>query len=84
MNGRVAGVWDLSEGQPPAVKLLMFGQPDRKVLRLVEQRALAMGEFVLDRAVALEMCDGMVPLTQRNAGEFTSPLAPPRGRRPRR
>ncbi len=78
--GRVAGVWDLDEGPRPTVKLFLFQPPDERVLDLVRSRARAMGEFICGRAVALEMCDRMTPLTRRNAGGFMSPLAPSRGR----
>jgi hypothetical protein len=81
VDGRVAGVWDFSEGPTPTVKLFLLRQVDRKVLRLVEARARAVGEFTADRAVALEMCEEMVPLTRRNAGGFMSPLAPLKGKK---
>lgn len=81
VDGRVAGVWDFSEGPEPAVKLFLLRQVDKKVLRLVEARARALGEFTADRAVALEMCEEMVSLTKRNAGGFMSPLAPSKGKR---
>jgi len=76
VDGRVAGVWDFSEGPTPTVKLFLFQPPESTVLRLVESRARAMGGFLADRAVVLQMCDEMVPLTRRNAGGFMSPLAP--------
>lgn len=76
VDGRVVGVWDFSEGPEPAVKLFPLRQMDRKVLRLVEARARAVGGFLADRAVALQMCEEMVSLTRRNAGGFMSPLAP--------
>ncbi len=74
VDGRVAGVWDLADGPRPAVKLFLFRPPDGKVLHLLESRARAMGEFILDRPVDLEMCHEMVPLPRRNAGGFMSPL----------
>jgi hypothetical protein len=81
VDGRVAGVWDFSEGPQPAVKLFLLRHLDRKVLRMVEARARAVGEFTADRAVALEMCDEMVSLKERNAGGFMSPLAPSKGKK---
>jgi hypothetical protein len=81
VDGRVAGVWDLGDGPRPVVKLFLFRPPDGKVLRLLETRARAMGEFMLDRPVDLDMCDEMVPLPRRNAGGFMSPLAPSKGKK---
>ena len=73
-DGRVVGVWDFSEKPKPTVKLFMFRDVEKKVLRVVESCARAMGRFIVDQPVAVEMCNQMVPLTQRNAGGFMSPL----------
>jgi len=80
IDGRVAGVWDFSDKPEPAVKLFTFHNLEKKVLRVVESRARAMGRFIADKAVAIETCDQMVPLPQRNAGGFMSPLGPSMGR----
>jgi hypothetical protein len=81
VEGRVAGVWDFSDKPWPTVKIFMFHALEKKVLRVVESRARAIGRFIADKAVVIEMCDRMVPLTQRNAGGFMSPLAPSAGRK---
>lgn len=80
VDGRVVGVWNFSQGLKPTVKVFLFHKLEKKVLRVVESRALAIGKFIGDKAVAVEMCDKMVPLTQRNAGGFMSPLGPSTGR----
>lgn len=74
VDGRVVGVWDFSEDPKPTVKLFLFRQLEKKVLRVVESRARAMGKFIGDKPVTIEMCDDMALLTQRNAGGFMSPL----------
>jgi hypothetical protein len=79
-DGRVVGVWDFSEVPKPTVKIFPFLRLERRVLRVVESRALAIGKFIGDKPVAVEICDQMVPLTQRTAGGFMSPLRPPTGR----
>jgi hypothetical protein len=76
----VAGVWDFSEKPRPTVKMFLFHDLEKKVLRVVESRARAIGRFIADKGVAVEMCDRMVPLPQRNAGGFMSPLGPSKGR----
>ena len=81
VDGRVAGVWDYSEKPGPTVKLLLFRQLEKRLLRVLETCARAMGRFIADQAVTVEMCDQMVPLPQRNAGGFMSPLGPSAGRR---
>jgi hypothetical protein len=79
VDGRVVGVWDFSEVPKPTVKLFLFHKLEKKLLRAVESRARAMGKFIGDKTVAIEMCDQMVPLTQRTAGGFMSPLGPSTG-----
>jgi hypothetical protein len=81
VDGRVAGVWDISQGPKPAVKIFVFRDVEKKVITAVESRARAMGEFIEDRPVAVQMCDQMAPLPQRNAGGFMSPLRPSSGKR---
>jgi hypothetical protein len=81
LDGRVVGVWDFSEDPRPTVKVFLFHKLEKKLLRLVQARARAIGEFMGDRAVTIEMCDQMVPLTQRTAGGFMSPLRPSTGKK---
>jgi hypothetical protein len=81
VDGRVAGVWDFTEKPTPTVKLILFHELEKTTLSVVQSRARAIGRFIADKAVAVEMCDRMVPLTQRNAGGFMSPLRPSTGRR---
>ena len=80
VDGRVVGVWDFSEDPRPTVKVFLFHELEKSILRIVQSRARAIGRFIGDKAVAIEMCDQMVPLTQRTAGGFMSPLGPSTGR----
>ena len=80
VDGRVVGVWDFSEDPKPTVKVFLFHELEKSVLRIVQSRALAIGKFIGDKTVAIEMCDQMVPLRQRTAGGFMSPLRPSTGR----
>jgi hypothetical protein len=79
IDGRVAGVWDFSEGPEPTVKIFLFQQVNKALLRVLESRARAIGQFIGDKPAAVQMCDKMVPLPQRNAGGFMSPLRPSTG-----
>jgi hypothetical protein len=80
VDGRVAGVWDFSDKPRPTVKLFLFHELEKTALSVVQSQAHAIGRFIADKAVAVEMCDQMVPLTQRNAGGFMSPLRASTGR----
>jgi len=80
VDGRVVGVWDFSEDPKPTVKVFLFHELEKSILRIVQSRARAMGKFIGDKTVAIEICDQMVPLTQRTAGGFMSPLGPSTGR----
>jgi len=80
VDGRVVGVWDFHEDPKPTVEVFLFHKLQKSLLRVLESRARAMGKFMGDHAAAIEMCDQMVPLTQRTAGGFMSPLRPSTGR----
>jgi hypothetical protein len=80
VEGRVAGVWDFTDKPRPMVKLFLFHELEKTILSVVQLRVRAIGQFIADETVAVEMCDRMVPLPQRNAGGFMSPLAPSTGK----
>ena len=46
VDGRVAGVWDFSDKPKPTVKVFLFHALEKKVLRVVESRARAIGKFI--------------------------------------
>ena len=55
-----------------------LGRPSNEALRGIFGGARVVAA---DETVAVEMCDHIVPLTQRNAGGFMSPLGPSTGKR---
>lgn len=74
LDGLIVGVWDFEEKGGPKVKLLFFRKLSREVISIIEGKALALGEFIADKPVELEICDEMVPFSERTVGSFMSPL----------
>jgi hypothetical protein len=73
-DGMVIGVWDFDEKGGPKIKVLFFRKFPGDVLSMVEAKALALGEFIADQPVNVEVCDRMVPFSERTVGSFMSPL----------
>ena len=74
LDGRVVGVWDFTEDAEPSVKLFLFEEMNGRVLREIYEKARRIGQFMAEKDVQIIECDSMVPLTQRPAGGFMSPL----------
>jgi len=72
IDGRVAGVWDLTEHPVPTARVLLFDA--RNSLRnAIVERAAAIGEFWFDEPVAVVEYASMIPLTERS-GVMRKPL----------
>jgi len=74
VDGRAAGVWDVAPTGEPGVKVFLFEDPPRQVLDTIQAEARQLGRFILERDVSVRQVREMVPLPQRNAGGFMSPL----------
>jgi hypothetical protein len=74
LDGRVVGVWDFEQDSAPVVKLFLFDGVEGDVLKNVCVEAWRVGQFMADERVQIKECDAMVPLTERPAGSFMSPL----------
>jgi len=72
LDGRVIGVWDFTK--EPSVKLFLFEEVERSVLRKIYLKAQKIGKFISDKEVQIKECESMVPLTRRTAGGVMSPL----------
>ncbi len=71
LDGRVIGVWDFEE---PFIKIFLFDYVGEDVLKDVYAKARSLGTFISGRDVKVKECTSMIPLTQRTAGGFLSPL----------
>ncbi|MBN1288433.1 MAG: AlkZ family DNA glycosylase [Actinobacteria bacterium] len=73
-NGRIVGVWDASAEKERVIKVLLFGQLPRYVIKKTSSLARKLGRFITGDEVQVLFCDSMVPLPRRTAGGFMSPL----------
>jgi hypothetical protein len=71
LDGRIVGIWDFDE---PLVKIYLLTDVRRDVCDSIRSIAEDVGKFIADKPVRIKMCDTMVPLPQRTAGSFMSPL----------
>lgn len=74
LDGRIIGVWDVTEKPDPMVKVLFFCKIDEYVLDKAYKEAYRIGEFIMEKEVQLKECKQMIPLTKRTAGGFMTPL----------
>lgn len=74
VDGRVAGVWDFEEGMESVVKIHLFDKVEKSTLKQIFLKAKELGKFIAERDTQIKKCDSMIPLNQRTAGGFMSPL----------
>ena len=74
LNGKVIGVWNIAEKPEPLIKLLLFEEVERRVLKKVYLEGQKIGKFIADGDVQIKERNSMVPLTRRTAGGVMSPL----------
>jgi hypothetical protein len=75
VDGRVAGVWDISETPDPAVRIHLFDYRPAHVLDLIQDQADRVGQLWFERRVPTRAIASMAPLHTRSAGAVLSPLA---------
>jgi hypothetical protein len=71
VDGRIVGIWDVEE---PFVKIFYLTPVEKAVRKKIRSKVSDMGKFVAEKPLQIKMCDSMVPLPQRTAGSFMSPL----------
>jgi hypothetical protein len=70
-DGKIIGVWDFKE---PIIKIFLFSNVEADTMKKVEEKARSLGTFISGKEVKVKEYDSMIPLTQRTAGGFMSPL----------
>ena len=73
-NGRIIGIWDISEKPEPIVKLYFFDEVEKGLLNEIKKKGKQLGKFILDSEVKVKVCSSMVPLNERTAGSMMTPL----------
>jgi hypothetical protein len=74
VNGRIVGIWDFSEDKEPVVKLFLFENAEKELMKEMSTKALEIGKFMADKECQIKKCDSMVPLAKIHYGSFTAPL----------
>jgi hypothetical protein len=73
-DGVVIGVWDTEEKPDPTVKIYLFNSTKKDLLNELYSKAEKVGKFYFDMSVDIKVCKSIVPLTERKAGGFMTPL----------
>ncbi|MFX1465924.1 MAG: winged helix DNA-binding domain-containing protein [Promethearchaeota archaeon] len=74
LNGEVIGIWDFNENEDPQIKMFLFEEVKKSVLKDIHTSAQKVGKFISEKEVKTKEVDSMTPLTKRTAGGFMSPL----------
>ncbi|MFX1596529.1 MAG: DNA glycosylase AlkZ-like family protein [Promethearchaeota archaeon] len=74
LDGIVIGVWDTEEKPKPTIKFHLFDPIEKNLLEELYSKAIKIGEFYFDKKTEIKECPSMIPLTERTAGGFMSPL----------
>jgi hypothetical protein len=74
LNGRIIGIWDIEEAPERLMKLYFFDKVNKGILTEIKDKAKALGKFITGKEVKVIKCGKMIPLPERMAGGFMSPL----------
>lgn len=74
LNGIVIGIWDFQTKPEPTVKILLFQEITKDILKVIKKQANLIGEFILEQDITIQECKNPIPLTKRSAGTFMRPL----------
>jgi len=71
LNGRVIGIWDFEDR---LIKVFLFDNVHNTIFEEIYRKATELGNFVSGKGIQLRECNSMIPLPQRRAGGFMTPL----------
>ncbi len=74
LNGRICGIWDVSDKSGPMMRFLLFENIGDDVKKVILKNAKILGKFITEKEVKVKECNSMVQLPKRTAGGFMSPL----------
>ena len=70
-DGKIFGVWDIDVSR---LKYFLFSNVTDNVRNQIHVQAEKLGRFIIGKKPAISECKKMLPLTERTAGGFMSPL----------
>ncbi|MFX1308604.1 MAG: winged helix DNA-binding domain-containing protein [Promethearchaeota archaeon] len=74
LDGIAIGVWDTEETPKPMIKFHLFHPIENELLNAIYYKAKKIGQFFFEENVDIKECESMIPLTERSAGGFITPL----------
>jgi len=74
IDGIVIGVWDAEEKPEKVIKFHLFQPIKKDLYDELNFKAQRIGKFYFDKKVPIKECKSMIPLTERTAGGFMTPL----------
>ncbi len=73
-DGVAVGVWDIEEKPKPKIKYHLFNSLEKDLIAELHSEAIRIGKFYFGEEIQILNCKSMVPLTERTAGGFMTPL----------
>jgi hypothetical protein len=74
LDGIAIGVWDTEEKPKPVIKFHLFKSIEKDIRNELYNKAREIGQFYFDKETQIKECKSIIPLTERTAGGFMSPL----------
>jgi hypothetical protein len=74
LDGRVVGIWDYEDADPPIVKVFYLNEVNNDCKKEIAAQALETGRFISGQDIQVRSCKRMTPLTKRTAGSVMTPL----------
>jgi len=74
LDGRVVGIWDFEDADPPRMKVFYLNEVNNDCKREIAAQAVETGHFISGQAVQVQYCEHMTPLPKRSPGNFMTPL----------
>ncbi len=74
LDGVAVGVWDVEDKPEPTIKYHLFHSIEKSLITELHSKAIKIAKFYFGEEVPILECKSMIPLTERTAGGFMTPL----------
>ncbi len=74
VDGWISGVWDLLDSDEPWLKFYLFDNVTDALTELIHDEAEIVGKQITGKTVKVEECYSMIPLNEKNANDYLTPL----------